>query len=50
MNDIEKKLEYIIMQNKALIDMIISLVIAYAKQNSLALEDNEEGCEYLSDI
>ena len=38
------------MQNKALIDMLNSLITAYAKQNDLALEDNEEGCEYLNDI
>ena len=50
MNDIEKRLEYIIMQNKALIDMLNSLITAYAKQNDLALEDNEEGCEYLNDV
>ena len=53
MDDIQilnKKLDYIIRQNNALLDMLNSLVKAYAKQNNLATEDNVEECEYLNDI
>ena len=50
MNNTDKKLDYIIMQNKIILDMVDSLIKAYAKQNNLALEDNVEGCEYLDDI
>lgn len=50
MNDIEKRLEYIIMQNKALLDALNSLITAYAKQNNLATEESIEECEYLNDI
>lgn len=47
MNNIDKKLDYIIVQNKALIDMLNSLINAYAKANNLAIEENEEECEYI---
>lgn len=50
MNNIEKKLDYVIRQNNALLEMLDSLIKAYAKQNDLALEDNVEECEYLNDI
>lgn len=50
MNNIDKKLDYVIRQNNALLEMLDSLIKAYAKQNDLALEDNVEECEYLNDI
>ena len=50
MNTIDKKLDYVIRQNNALLDMLNSLIKAYAKQNDLALEDNVEECEYINEF
>ena len=50
MNNIDKKLDYVIRQNNALLDMLNSLIKAYAKQNDLALEDNVEECEYINEF
>ena len=50
MNNIDIKLDYIIRQNNALLEMLNSLIKAYAKQNDLALEDNEERCEYINEL
>lgn len=41
------QLDYIIMQNKVLIDMLSSLITAYAKDNNIAIESCEEECEYI---
>jgi hypothetical protein len=44
---IERKLDYVIRQNNAILDMLESLTKAYAKVNNLALEHVEEECEYI---
>lgn len=47
LNVLNKKIDYVIRQNNALIDMLGSLVKAFAEQNDIALEDCEEECEYV---
>lgn len=47
MTNIDKKLDYIMRQNRAMLDMMNSLIKAYAKQYNLALEEEEEECEYI---
>ena len=42
--------EQVLKRQDAIIDMLSSFMKIYAKNNNYAIEDVEEGCEYLNDI